>query len=91
MSYTLLNITDVLLKSDKTLYKLGTAAYDDMFAEQSETLDYERDIIFLYSIISVLSLTSIWVDQFPLLAYSNGRALFSFQFPSISSALKQLL
>ncbi len=49
MSYTLLNITDVLLKSDKTLYKLGTAAYDDMFAEQSETLDYERDIIFLYS------------------------------------------
>ena len=39
MIYTLLNITDVLLKSDKTLYKLGTAAYDDMFAEQSEKLN----------------------------------------------------
>lgn len=49
MSYTLSNITDVLLKSDKTLYKLGDAAYNDMFAEDSETLDHERDIIFLYS------------------------------------------
>lgn len=49
MSYTLPNITDVLLKADKTLYKLGDAAYNDMFAEDSETLDHERDIIFLYS------------------------------------------
>ena len=48
MAYNSSQITDVLLKADKTLYRLGTDAYNDMFAENSETLDYERDIIFLY-------------------------------------------
>ncbi len=48
MAYNSSQITDVLLKADKTLYRLGTDAYNDMFAEDSETLDYERDIIFLY-------------------------------------------
>ena len=48
MPYTLGQISDVLLKADKTVYRLGSDAYNDMFAEDSETLDYERDIIFLY-------------------------------------------
>lgn len=48
MGYTISEISDILLKADKTLYRLGTVAYDDMFAEDSELLDYERDIIFLY-------------------------------------------
>ena len=48
MGYTLNQISELLLKADKTLYRLGSIAYDDMFAEDSETLDYERDIIFLY-------------------------------------------
>lgn len=48
MSYTLPQISEILLKADKTLYRLGSIAYDDMFAEDSETLDYERDIIFIY-------------------------------------------
>lgn len=48
MGYTITEISDILLKADKTLYRLGTIAYDDMFSEDSETLDYERDIIFLY-------------------------------------------
>ena len=48
MAYTLLEISDILLKADKTIYRLGSIAYDDMFAEDSETLDYERDIIYLY-------------------------------------------
>ena len=30
------------------MYKIGQIAYDDMFAEDSEALDYERDIIFIY-------------------------------------------
>lgn len=48
MSYTLPQISEILLKADKTVYRLGAIAYDDMFAEDSELLDYERDIIFIY-------------------------------------------
>ena len=48
MAYTLAEISDVLLKADKTIYRLGSDAYNDMFAEDSEAKDYERDIIFLY-------------------------------------------
>lgn len=48
MAYNLAEISDVLLKADKTIYRLGSDAYNDMFAEDSETKDYERDIIFLY-------------------------------------------
>jgi hypothetical protein len=48
MAYNLAEISDVLLKADKTIYRLGSDAYNDMFAEDSEAKDYERDIIFLY-------------------------------------------
>lgn len=48
MGYNIAEISDILLKADKTLYRLGAVAYDDMFSEDSETLDYERDIIFIY-------------------------------------------
>jgi hypothetical protein len=50
MGYNQGQISDVLLKADKTLYRLGADAYNDMFAEDSEVLDYERDIIFLYKV-----------------------------------------
>lgn len=48
MSFTVPQISEILLKADKTLYRLGAIAYDDMFVEDSESLDYERDIIFIY-------------------------------------------
>ena len=48
MGYTLPQISELIAKADKTLYRLGSIAYDDMFAEDSELLDYERDVIFLY-------------------------------------------
>lgn len=48
MGYNITEISDILLKADKTLYRLGSIAYDDMFSEDSELLDYERDIIFFY-------------------------------------------
>lgn len=48
MSFTVPQISEILLKADKTMYRLGQVAYDDMFGEDSETLDYERDIIFIY-------------------------------------------
>lgn len=48
MGYSISEISDILLKADKTLYRLGSVAYDDMFAEDSEDLDYERDLIFIY-------------------------------------------
>lgn len=48
MGYNIAEISEIILKADKTLYRLGTVAYDDMFAEDSETLDYERDIIYIY-------------------------------------------
>lgn len=48
MGYNISQILDVLSKADKTVYRLGDAAYDDMFSEESETLDYERDIIYIY-------------------------------------------
>jgi hypothetical protein len=48
MSYSLPQISDIQLKADKTLYRLGTIAYDDMLYEDSEDIDYERDIIFIY-------------------------------------------
>ena len=48
MSYTSPQIADILLKADKTMYKLGNVAYDNMFSENDETYDYERDIIFIY-------------------------------------------
>jgi hypothetical protein len=48
MGYNITEISDILLKADRTLYRLGAIAYDDMFSEDSETLDYERDIIYIY-------------------------------------------
>lgn len=48
MGYTQGQIDEILLKADKTIYRLGADAYNDMFAEDSETLDYERDIIYIY-------------------------------------------
>lgn len=48
MGYTLLQIGDILSKADKTMYKIGNVAYDDMFSELDEKLDYERDIIYIY-------------------------------------------
>jgi hypothetical protein len=48
MGYNITEISNILLKADKTLYRLGAIAYNDMFSEESETLDYERDIIFIY-------------------------------------------
>jgi hypothetical protein len=48
MAYTSPQIADILLKADKTMYKLGNVAYDNMFSENDETYDYERDIIFIY-------------------------------------------
>jgi hypothetical protein len=48
MGYNITEISDILLKADKTLYRLGAIAYNDMFSEESETLDYERDIIYIY-------------------------------------------
>ena len=48
MSYSPAQITDILLKADKTIYKLGRVAYENMFSEDNETYDYERDIIFIY-------------------------------------------
>ena len=48
MGYTSSQIADILLKADKTMYKLGNVAYDNMFSENDETYDYERDIIFIY-------------------------------------------
>lgn len=58
MAYTLAEISDVLLKADKTIYRLGSDAYNDMFAEDSEAKDYERDIIFLYKKVVE------WADDF---------------------------
>ena len=58
MAYTSGQISDVLLKADKTLYRLGSDAYNDMFAEDSETRDFERDIIFIYKI------AVDWADAF---------------------------
>jgi hypothetical protein len=48
MAYTSPQIADILLKADKTMYKLGNVAYENMFSEDDETYDYERDIIFIY-------------------------------------------
>lgn len=48
MSYTSGQIVTILSKADKTLYRLGFVAYEDMFAENSETADYIRDIIYIY-------------------------------------------
>jgi len=48
MGYTLLQIGQILAKADKTMYKIGNVAYDDMFSELDEKLDYERDIIYIY-------------------------------------------
>lgn len=48
MSYNQGQINVVLSKADKTMYKLGSVAYEDMFAENSEANDYNRDIIYIY-------------------------------------------
>lgn len=48
MGYTTSQINDILLKADKTMYKLGSVAYDNMFSELDEVYDYERDIIYIY-------------------------------------------
>jgi len=48
MAYSIGQITTILLKADKTMYKLGDVAYDNMFSELDEAYDYERDIIFIY-------------------------------------------
>jgi len=48
MGYTSLQIGEILLKADRTMYKIGAIAYNNMFAENDETLDYQRDIIYIY-------------------------------------------
>jgi predicted heme/steroid binding protein len=48
MGYTLLQISQILLKADRTMYKIGSIAYDDMFNQLDEALDYNRDIIYIY-------------------------------------------
>lgn len=48
MAYSSSQIADILLKADKTMYKLGDVAYENMFSEDDETYDYERDIIYIY-------------------------------------------
>jgi hypothetical protein len=48
MGYSLLQISEILLKADKTMYRLGTVAYENMFSEDSEDVDFERDIIYIY-------------------------------------------
>jgi hypothetical protein len=48
MGYTSLQIGEILLKADRTMYKIGSIAYNNMFAENDETLDYQRDIIYIY-------------------------------------------
>lgn len=48
MAYSLLQISDTLLKADRSIYKIGQIAYEDMFSELDERLDYDRDIIFIY-------------------------------------------
>jgi hypothetical protein len=48
MGYSLLQISEILLKADKTMYRLGTIAYENMFSEDSEDVDFERDIIYIY-------------------------------------------
>lgn len=48
MGYTLLQISEILLKADRTMYKVGSIAYDDMFNQLDEALDYNRDIIYIY-------------------------------------------
>jgi hypothetical protein len=48
MGYTLLQISGILLKADRTMYKIGLVAYDDMFNSLDEALEYNRDIIYIY-------------------------------------------
>lgn len=48
MGYSLLQISETLLKADRTMYKLGAIAYENMFSEDSEDVDFERDIIYVY-------------------------------------------
>lgn len=48
MGYTLPQISGILLKADRTMYKIGKVAYDDMFNSLDEALEYDRDIIYIY-------------------------------------------
>ena len=48
MGYTLPQITQILAKADRTMYKTGMIAYQNMFSELDEALDYHRDIIYIY-------------------------------------------
>jgi len=50
MAYTLPQIVDILAKADRTMYKIGSVAYNDMFNELDESLDYNRDIIYIYKV-----------------------------------------
>ena len=44
MGYTVSQINDILLKADKTVYKLGSVAYDNMFeAEKAMDAAYHND------------------------------------------------
>jgi len=48
MGYTLPQIAEILAKADRTMYRIGSIAYDDMFNELDESLDYNRDVIYVY-------------------------------------------
>ena len=50
MGYTLPQIAVILAKADRTMYKIGAIAYDDMFNQLDESLDYDRDIIYIYKV-----------------------------------------
>lgn len=50
MGYTLPQIAVILAKADRTMYKIGAIAYDDMFNQLDESLDYDRDITYIYKV-----------------------------------------
>jgi predicted heme/steroid binding protein len=48
MAYSTPQINEILAKTDRTMYKIGSIAYQNMFSELDEALDYHRDIIYIY-------------------------------------------
>lgn len=48
MAYSTPQINQILAKADRTMYKIGSVAYQNMFSELDEALDYQRDIIYIY-------------------------------------------
>jgi hypothetical protein len=87
--HTQLDITDVLLKADRALHKLGTVGRETFFGEGTTTIERDRDIMFIakacvenfrytdFGSESLESVINLLVSKYTVYSYGNLSPIYS--------------